>query len=43
MKQKNHAPGEAAERLAKNLVDIHQQRLQAMDEYNVDMQVFIPI
>jgi hypothetical protein len=40
---KNHAPGEAAERLAKNLVDIHQQRLQAMDEYNVDMQVFIPI
>ena len=38
---KNHAPGEAAERLAKNLVDIHEQRLQAMDQFAVDMQVFV--
>jgi hypothetical protein len=37
---KNHAPpGEAAERLAANLVDIHNQRLKYMDEYNVDMEV----
>lgn len=40
---KNHAPGEAAGRLAANLVDIHVQRLQAMDEYDVEMQVFVPI
>lgn len=39
---KNHAPGEAAERLAKNLVDIHEQRLQAMDQFAVDMQVSVP-
>ena len=36
---KNHAPGKAADRLAKNLVDIHEQRLTAMDEYGVEMQV----
>jgi len=37
---KNHAPpGAAAERLANNLVDIHEQRLRAMDEYGVDMEV----
>ena len=39
---RNHAPGEAAERLAANLVDIHEQRLQAMDEYDVEMQVLAP-
>ena len=37
---KNHAPGEEADRLAKNLVDIHEQRLRAMDEYGVDMEVY---
>jgi hypothetical protein len=36
---RNHAPGKAADRLAKNLVDIHEQRLQAMNEYGVEMQV----
>lgn len=36
---KNHAPGKAADRLAKNLVDIHEQRLTAMDEYGIEMQV----
>jgi len=37
---KNHAPpGEAAERLAANLVDIHEERLEAMDEWGVEMEV----
>ena len=37
---KNHAPpGAAAEKLANNLVDIHEQRLKAMDDYGVDMEV----
>lgn len=37
---RNHAPpGAAAERLANNLVDIHEQRLKAMDEYGVDLEV----
>jgi len=36
---KNHAPGKAADRLANNLIDIHEQRLTAMDEYGVEMQV----
>jgi hypothetical protein len=37
---RNHAPpGEAAERLAKNLVDIHGQRLQAMDDYGLEIEV----
>lgn len=40
---KNHAPpGEAADRLAANLVDIHNQRLKYMDEFDVDMEVHPP-
>lgn len=35
----NHAPGESAERLAANLVDIHEQRLRYMNEYGVDIEV----
>jgi len=36
---RNHAPGESAERLAANLVDIHEQRLKYMDEFGVDIEV----
>ena len=36
---RNHAPGESAERLAANLVDIHEQRLRYMNEYGIDIEV----
>jgi 2,3-dihydroxybenzoate decarboxylase len=36
----NHAQGETAQRLAANLVDIHDQRLKYMDQEGVDFQVF---
>lgn len=37
---RNHAPpGETSERLAKNLVDIDEQRPEYMDEDNVHMEV----
>lgn len=38
---KNHAPaGAAAEKLAAELVDLHNERIKYMDEYGVDMEVF---
>jgi hypothetical protein len=35
----NYAPVGSEQKLAENLVDIHEQRLELMDKYGVEMQV----